>query len=146
MSSPGSGVLRHILARSRWVSVSFLPRASHNRARNATGFPCGGPRNDVTIATGDSVTLEYTGRLDGETVFDTSREAVAEEAGLAEAQPDREYAPLTVDVGAEQVIEGMEEGLVGLDSCSKLCMTCVCRGRKFGLSYYLTWRAGSYKH
>lgn len=69
----------------------------------------------MTIATGDSVTLEYTGRLDDETVFDTSRESVAEEHGLAEAQPDREYTPLTVDVGAEQVIEGMEEGLIGLE-------------------------------
>jgi len=70
----------------------------------------------MTITTGDSVTLEYTGRLDDETVFDTSRESVAEEEGLAEAQPDREYAPLTVDVGAEQVIEGMEEGLIGLEA------------------------------
>ena len=79
-------------------------------------FPCGDPRFGMTIATGDSVTLEYTGRLDDGTVFDTSRESVAEEEGLAEAQPDREYAPLTVDVGAEQVIEGMEEGLIGLEA------------------------------
>ena len=70
----------------------------------------------MTIATGDSVTLEYTGRLDDETVFDTSRKSIAEETGLAEAQPDREYAPLTVEIGAEQVIEGMEEGLIGLEA------------------------------
>jgi FKBP-type peptidyl-prolyl cis-trans isomerase 2 len=70
----------------------------------------------MTIATGDSVTLEYTGRLDDETVFDTSRESVAEECGLTEAQPDREYEPLTIEVGAEQVIEGMEEGLIGLEA------------------------------
>jgi len=70
----------------------------------------------VTIDTGDSVTLEYTGRLDDDTVFDTSRQSVAEEAGLAEAQPDREYAPLTVEIGEEQVIEGMEEGLIGLEA------------------------------
>jgi len=69
------------------------------------------------------VTLEYTGRLDDETVFDTSRETVAEEAGLAEAQPDREYAPLTVEVGAEQVIEGMEEGLVGLEAGETTTLT-----------------------
>jgi len=77
----------------------------------------------MTIATGDSVTLEYTGRLDDETVFDTSRESVAEETGLAEAQPDREYAPLTVDVGAEEVIEGMEEGLVGLEAGTTTTLT-----------------------
>ena len=69
------------------------------------------------------MTLEYTGRLDDETVFDTSREAVAEETGLAEAQPDREYAPLTVEVGAEQVIEGMEEGLVGLEAGETATLT-----------------------
>jgi FKBP-type peptidyl-prolyl cis-trans isomerase 2 len=70
----------------------------------------------MTIDTGDSVTLEYTGRLDDETVFDTSRKSVAEETGLAEAQPDREYTPLTVDIGDKQVIEGMEEGLIGLEA------------------------------
>lgn len=77
----------------------------------------------MTIANGDSVTLEYTGRLDDGTVFDTSRADVAEEAGLAEAQPDREYAPLTVEVGAEQVIEGMEEGLRGLESGESTTIT-----------------------
>ena len=42
----------------------------------------------MSITTGDSVTLEYTGKLDDGTVFDTSKRSVAEEAGLAEAQPD----------------------------------------------------------
>jgi len=44
------------------------------------------------------------------------RKSVAEETGLAEAQPDREYAPLTVEIGDEQIIEGMEEGLIGLEA------------------------------
>ncbi|MDL5363310.1 peptidylprolyl isomerase [Halalkalicoccus sp. NIPERK01] len=69
------------------------------------------------IEPGDQATIEYTGRLtdDEGTVFDTSREAVAEEAGLAEAQPEREYEPLTVEPGAGQLIEGFDEGLVGLE-------------------------------
>lgn len=69
----------------------------------------------MTIAPGDSVTLEYTGRLDDGTVFDTSRASVAEETGLAEAQPDREYGPLTAEIGAEQIIKGLEDGLIGLE-------------------------------
>ena len=68
----------------------------------------------MTITTGDDVTFEYTGRLDDGTVFDSSHESVAREAGLVETQPDREYAPLTVEVGSGHVIEGMEEGLIGM--------------------------------
>ena len=70
----------------------------------------------MTISTGDSVTIAYTGRLDDGTVFDTTEEAVAEEAGLRDEQPDREFEPLTVEVGAGNLIEGMEQGLLGLES------------------------------
>jgi len=77
----------------------------------------------MSIVTGDAVTLEYTGRLDDSTVFDTSREDVAAEAGLAEAQPEREFTPLTVEVGAEQVIDGMDEGLVGLEAGETATLT-----------------------
>lgn len=69
----------------------------------------------MSITTGDSVTFEYTGRLDDGTVFDSSREDVASEAGIADAQPDREFSPITVEIGQQQVIEGMEDGLVGLE-------------------------------
>ncbi|WP_336343369.1 FKBP-type peptidyl-prolyl cis-trans isomerase [Halalkalicoccus ordinarius] len=69
------------------------------------------------IEPGDQATIEYTGRLTDEDgmVFDTSRERVAEEAGLANAQPDREFEPITVEPGAGQLIEGFEEGLMGLE-------------------------------
>lgn len=70
----------------------------------------------MTITTGDDVTFEYTGRLDDGTVFDSSHESVAREAGLVEAQSDREYAPLTVEVGTGAVIEGMEAGLLGMET------------------------------
>jgi FKBP-type peptidyl-prolyl cis-trans isomerase 2 len=70
----------------------------------------------MAITTGDTVTIEYTGRLDDGSVFDTTDESVAEEAGLRDEQPDREFEPLTVDVGAGNLIEGMEEGLLGLEA------------------------------
>lgn len=69
----------------------------------------------MTITEGDSVTIEYTGRRTDGTVFDTSRESVAAEAGLTDAQPDRDYTPLTVEIGAGQLIEGLEEAIVGLE-------------------------------
>lgn len=70
----------------------------------------------MAIETGDQVSLEYVGRLTDGTVFDTSRESVAEEAGLLEAQPNREFSPLTVEIGSNRIIEGLEEGLLGLEA------------------------------
>lgn len=69
----------------------------------------------MAITAGDSVTIEYTARLTDGAVFDTSRRSVAEESGLVETAPDREFESLTVDVGAQQVIEGLEDALIGLD-------------------------------
>ena len=67
----------------------------------------------TVIADGDSVTPEHAGRLTDGTVFDTSRAPVAEGARLAETSPDREYTPLTVEVGGGRVVEGTEEGPAG---------------------------------
>lgn len=77
----------------------------------------------MAIEAGDTVTFEYTGRLDDGTVFDTSRESVAEESGLAEAQPDRKYEAPTVQIGAGQVIEGLEEKLVGMEEGEEATVT-----------------------
>jgi len=72
------------------------------------------PLTSMSIDTGDEVEIEYVGRADDGTVFDTSREAVAAESGLAEAQPERAFSPLTVEVGAGEVIAGIDEALVGM--------------------------------
>jgi peptidyl-prolyl cis-trans isomerase B (cyclophilin B) len=69
-----------------------------------------------TVEPGDVVTVEYVGRFADGGVFDTSRAEVAARHGLDEAQ-GREpsaYDPLTFTVGAGEVIEGLEEGVVGL--------------------------------
>lgn len=69
----------------------------------------------MTIEAGDSVTIEYTGRRDDGTVFDTTHESVAAEAGLDENEPEGAYDPLTVEIGAGEIIEGLEEALIGLE-------------------------------
>ncbi len=70
----------------------------------------------MAIETGDSITIEYIGRFEDGTVFDTSRFAVAAENGLHEAQDNDEddYGPLSFRVGEREVIEGLDEAVVGL--------------------------------
>lgn len=77
----------------------------------------------MSITDGDTVSLEYTGRLEDGTVFDTSHREIAEETGIIEEQPGRDYDPLTVEVGAGEVIVGLEEGLYGLEPGSSKTVT-----------------------
>jgi len=70
----------------------------------------------MTISDGDSVTIEYVGRLPDGTVFDTSDEGLARETGLAEENPKRQFEPLTVEIGDEKVISGLEAALRGLEA------------------------------
>ena len=69
----------------------------------------------MAIESGDEVTFEYIGRLTDGTVFDTSRAEVAEEEGLMEQDPKRDFEPLTVEAGAGTVISGLDESLLGMD-------------------------------
>ena len=69
----------------------------------------------MTISDSDVVTIEYTGRLPDGTLFDTSDRRLAQEAGLIEEHPDREFAPLEVEIGDSDVIPGLQEALRGLE-------------------------------
>jgi len=70
----------------------------------------------MPVEPGDLVTVEYVGRFEDGSVFDTSRYSVAEDHGLVEAQgrDPESYAPHTFTVGEGDVIEGLDEGLVEL--------------------------------
>jgi FKBP-type peptidyl-prolyl cis-trans isomerase 2 len=76
----------------------------------------------MAIETGDTASIEYVGRLEDGTVFDTSRESVAESEDL-DHHPDREYDPLTVEIGAGEIIQGLEDGLLGLDEGEEATVT-----------------------
>lgn len=67
--------------------------------------------NSKMAAKGDTVFVDYVGSLQDGTVFDTSVQAVAQKAGL----PSRaSYAPLSFVVGAGQMIQGFDEGVIGM--------------------------------
>lgn len=67
----------------------------------------------MAIDEGDTISIEYTGRLDDGTVFDTSIEATAKDHDVHD--PERGYEPLTFDVGDGEVIPGLEDGVVGME-------------------------------
>ncbi|MBX0321712.1 peptidylprolyl isomerase [Halomicroarcula sp. F13] len=70
----------------------------------------------MAIERGDGVSIEYVGRFEDGSVFDTSRLDVAQEEGLLDAQDTdpEDYAPLAFTVGAGDIIEGLDEALVGM--------------------------------
>ncbi len=64
------------------------------------------------VKKGDKIKVEYIGKHEDGSVFDTSIEEKAKEFGMH--NPDREYAPLEVEIGAGQLIKGFDDGLLGM--------------------------------
>ena len=71
-----------------------------------------GTVDSAVVKQGDDVRVDYIGELEDGTVFDTSKEDVAAEAGLY--NPNKEYKPLEFTVGAGQMIKGFDSGVVGM--------------------------------
>ena len=67
----------------------------------------------MAVTEGDTVRVEYVGKHEDGDVFDSSREDVAVEAEIA--HPNREYEPLEFEVGAGEVVQGFDEGVVGME-------------------------------
>lgn len=61
---------------------------------------------------GDNVTVDYVGELENGTVFDTSMEEVALEAGIH--NPARTYGPLGFTLGGEGMIKGFDSAVQGM--------------------------------
>lgn len=68
----------------------------------------------MAVKNGDYVEVNYIGRLEDGTVFDSSIEEIARKAGVYD--PDREYEPLGFTVGEGMLIEGFEKGVLGMEA------------------------------
>jgi FKBP-type peptidyl-prolyl cis-trans isomerase 2 len=68
--------------------------------------------SDRIVENGGTVSVDYVGKLEDGTIFDTSVKEKAIEAGMYNEM--RNYKPLTFTVGAGQMIKGFDEGVVGM--------------------------------
>ena len=64
------------------------------------------------VKAGDTVQVDYTGKLENGTVFDTSKEDVAKQAGIYDS--NRTYAPLSFVAGSGRMIKGFDSGVIGM--------------------------------
>lgn len=71
----------------------------------------GGGCNEDRVRYGDNVEINYISWLENGSIFDTSYEDVAKEAGLSNQV---EYVPLKFTAGARQIISGVDEAVIGM--------------------------------
>lgn len=70
------------------------------------------PNQQGTVKVGDKIVVDYTGRIQGGEIFDTSIESVAKQNGIY--NQNRTYGPLNFTVGKGEMIKGFDEGVVGM--------------------------------
>ena len=75
----------------------------------------------AVVKNGDTIAVDYVGRLEDGTVFDSS---IASEAKKTKKYSEsREYAPLVFTVGAGKMIAGFDKGVVGMKVGEKKTLT-----------------------
>ncbi len=75
----------------------------------------------MKIEAGDFVRFHYVGRFENGEVFDTSYEDIARENEIY--VEEREYGPLGVHVGVGEIIQGLDEALIGMEVGEKKRIT-----------------------
>jgi len=68
--------------------------------------------NSRTVEKGDYLLIDFTGKLEDGTVFDTTLKEKALKAGIY--SEEKEYRPFFFRVDARQVIKGIDSGVLGM--------------------------------
>ncbi|WP_440947513.1 FKBP-type peptidyl-prolyl cis-trans isomerase [Methanosarcina sp. T3] len=68
--------------------------------------------NSRTVKKGDYLLIDYTGKLEDGTIFDTTLKEKAREAGIY--SEEKEYRPLFFRADARQVVKGIDAGVLGM--------------------------------
>jgi FKBP-type peptidyl-prolyl cis-trans isomerase 2 len=92
-------------------SVILGSGCAGNENKNGVGNKSGTVESGIVKA-GDTVQVDYTGKLENGTVFDTSKEDVAKQAGIY--VNGRTYAPLAFVAGSGKIIKGFDNGVIGM--------------------------------
>ncbi len=100
------------------VSAAVLLAACGKSAETEKTPVAGTPAGVTTVSAdrivkeGDTVAVDYLGKLEDGTVFDTSIKSEAEKT--PKFNPNRDYSPLLFTVGAGQMIKGFDKGVLGM--------------------------------
>ena len=73
------------------------------------------------VSSGDTIAVDYVGRLEDGTIFDSSLEEFAKKT--ANYSSGRTYQPLSFTVGAGQMIKGFDTGVIGMKLGEKKTLT-----------------------
>lgn len=68
----------------------------------------------MAIQPHDFIEIDYTGKLEDGTVFDTTDPAVAKT--ISSYNKDAEYKPMTICVGEQHVVRGLDEALINKET------------------------------
>ena len=77
-----------------------------------TPSPSATPTADLVASSGDLVFVDYTVRVENGSVYDTTLESVAREAGIYKSTIP--YRPFNFTLGNGEVIEGFDEAVTGM--------------------------------
>ncbi|MDI3475221.1 MAG: hypothetical protein PWQ79_1865 [Thermococcaceae archaeon] len=75
----------------------------------------------MKVEVGDFVVFNYIGRFENGEIFDTSYEDIAKEHEIY--VEGREYGPIGVHVGVGEIIQGLDEAIIGMEPGEKKTVT-----------------------